>query len=116
MPAVVNWKVGHYAALIAEENGLYHLQDPTFGNDTWTSRRALEAESSGYFLVPAGKLPKGWRKFRRRKETGFLAKAAHRPAIRIPPPARIPARIVLPILCPTLESAAWLCRMCISWW
>ncbi len=61
MPAVVNWKAGHYAALVKEAGGQYLLQDPTFGNDTWMSRRALEAESSGYFLVPAGGLPAGWR-------------------------------------------------------
>jgi RHS repeat-associated protein len=61
MPAVVNWKVGHYAALIREENGHYLLQDPTFINDTWATRRALEEETSGYFLVPAGDLPAGWR-------------------------------------------------------
>ncbi len=60
-PAVVNWKVGHYAALIREENGLYLLQDPTFQNDTWVTRRALDAEASGYFLVRSGALPPGWR-------------------------------------------------------
>src|SRR5207253_9564230 len=32
-PSVVHWKVGHYAAMIREENGRYLLQDPTFGND-----------------------------------------------------------------------------------
>lgn len=61
LPAVVNWKLGHYAALVREEAGLYLLQDPTFGNDTWVSRRVLEEESSGYFLVPPGALPTGWR-------------------------------------------------------
>ena len=61
LPAVVNWKVGHYAALLREENGQYLLQDPTFQNDTWATRRVLEAETSGYFLVPAGDLPPGWR-------------------------------------------------------
>ncbi len=61
LPAVVNWKVGHYAALIKEENGQYLLQDPTFGNDVWVSRRVMEDETSGYFLVPPGKLPPGWR-------------------------------------------------------
>jgi YD repeat-containing protein len=61
MPAVVNWKLGHYAALIREKNGLYLLQDPTFQNDTWVSPRALEAETTGYFLVPPGPLPAGWR-------------------------------------------------------
>ena len=61
LPAVVNWKLGHYAALLKEENGRYLLKDPTFGNETWVSKRVLEAEASGYFLVPSGHLPSGWR-------------------------------------------------------
>ena len=61
IPAVVHWKVGHYAALVRERNGLCLAQDPTFGNDTWTSQSALDHECSGYFLVPPGPLPSGWR-------------------------------------------------------
>lgn len=61
MPAVVHWKVGHYAALIREDNGLYLLQDPTFRNNAWLTKRALESETDGYFLVPGGELPAGWR-------------------------------------------------------
>ncbi len=62
MNSVVNWKVGHYAALLNQSpQGHYHLQDPTFGSDAWVTGTALEAETSGYFLVPAGPLPKGWR-------------------------------------------------------
>jgi len=60
LPAVVHWKVGHYGALTRELNGKYLLEDPTFGNHTWLSADALDAESSGYFLVPAGELPEGW--------------------------------------------------------
>ncbi len=61
MPAVVNWQVGHYAALLREKNGLYLLKDPTFRNDTWVTTEALEEEATGYFLVPPGDLPAGWR-------------------------------------------------------
>ena len=60
-PSVVHWKVGHYAALVGKEGGLYHLQDPTFGNETWATKEALESETSGYFLIPPGPLPEGWR-------------------------------------------------------
>jgi RHS repeat-associated protein len=60
LPAVVNWKVGHYAALVKMENGRYLVQDPTFGSEIWISQAALDAEASGYFLVPAGDLPPGW--------------------------------------------------------
>jgi RHS repeat-associated protein len=61
LPAVVHWKAGHYAALLKEENGRYLVQDPTFGDELWVSRQALEEESSGYFLVRAGDLPQGWK-------------------------------------------------------
>jgi RHS repeat-associated protein len=61
VPSVIHWKVGHYAALVRKEGNLYLLQDPTFGNETWATWEALEAETSGYFLIPPGPLPKGWR-------------------------------------------------------
>jgi RHS repeat-associated protein len=64
-PAVVNWKVGHYSALLSEENGVCRLEDPTFGEPNSSpysaTQAALNAEASGYFLVPAGPLPAGWR-------------------------------------------------------
>jgi RHS repeat-associated protein len=61
VPAVVHWKVGHYAAMVREQGDRYLVEDPTFGNTVWPTKAALEAETSGYFLVPAGKLPPGWR-------------------------------------------------------
>lgn len=60
LPSVVHWNAGHFAALVEEKSGKFHISDPTFGNDLWISPGALDAESSGYFLVPAGPLPEGW--------------------------------------------------------
>jgi hypothetical protein len=60
-PSVVHWKLGHYAAVIRQEGDRYLLQDPTFLNDVWATRQALEQESSGYFLIRPGPLPAGWR-------------------------------------------------------
>jgi hypothetical protein len=37
------------------------IQDYTFPTSLWISERALNEESSGYFLIPPGKLPAGWR-------------------------------------------------------
>ena len=55
-------EVGYYAALMKEENGLFQVQDATLGRDMWVSRRVLEEEASGYFLIPrGGELPSGWR-------------------------------------------------------
>ena len=60
LPALVHWKAGHYAALLKEEGGRYLVQDPTFGDELWVTRKALEEESSGYYLVHEGRLPEGW--------------------------------------------------------
>ncbi len=63
VPAVVNWKVGHYAALVARTpgGGSYRLEDTTFGPAIRISRKTLDAQASGYFLAPSGPLPAGWR-------------------------------------------------------
>jgi RHS repeat-associated protein len=61
VPSVVHWKVGHFAAMVRQEGDRYLLEDPTFGNTVWATKQALEAETSGYFLIPPGELPRGWR-------------------------------------------------------
>ena len=61
VPSVVHLTVDHFAAVIRREGGRYLLEDPTFRNDTWVTRAALDAEASGYFLIPPGQLPDGWR-------------------------------------------------------
>jgi RHS repeat-associated protein len=61
IPSVVHWKVGHYAAMVRQEGDRFLLEDPTFGNTVWATRQVLEAETSGYFLIPPGELPRGWR-------------------------------------------------------
>lgn len=59
LPALVHWRVNHYAAIVAEQNGLYHVVDPTFGRDLWITADALESEASGLFLIPA-ESAQGW--------------------------------------------------------
>src|SRR5204863_253414 len=59
-PSVIHWKVGHYAALMKEEDGRYLCHDTAVDNTTSYSIAAVEAEASGYFLVPPGPLPPGW--------------------------------------------------------
>ncbi len=60
-PAVVHWSLGPFAAVLTEEKGRYLVQDPSFGEETWVTRKTLDEEASGYFLVPEGPLPEGWR-------------------------------------------------------
>jgi RHS repeat-associated protein len=61
VPAVIHWKLGHYAALVGQKDGKYIVRDTTFGATQFLiSAQALEQETSGYFLVPTGALPTGW--------------------------------------------------------
>jgi hypothetical protein len=61
VPAVIHWKVGHYAALLRKDGNSFLVKDRTFINTLEMSPEALEEEGSGYFLVPPGPLPNGWR-------------------------------------------------------
>jgi RHS repeat-associated protein len=70
LPAVVNWKAGHYGALLEWEGKHLKIHDPTFTEDISITKKALDTEASGYFLVPAGSLPKGWTQV-------SMAEAAH---------------------------------------
>ncbi|WP_437968140.1 RHS repeat-associated core domain-containing protein [Sorangium sp. So ce260] len=65
LPAVVHWRVGHFAAIVQTTSNvrgerIHRVEDPTFDQDLWISDAALDQESSGYFLVPSGDLPEGW--------------------------------------------------------
>jgi hypothetical protein len=50
LPAVVHWKAGDFAALLKEVDGRILAQDPTFGDELWVTRKALQEEGSGFFL------------------------------------------------------------------
>jgi tetratricopeptide (TPR) repeat protein len=62
VPAVVHWKVGHYAAIVDTQAGRYRVQDSAFGDDILVSPTTLDEEASGYFVIPNGPLPANWRK------------------------------------------------------
>lgn len=61
VPSVIHWKLNHYAAIVEKSGELYRIKDPTFGRDLWLSSAALNAESSGYFMIPKKQLREGWR-------------------------------------------------------
>jgi RHS repeat-associated protein len=55
VPSVVHWKLGHFAAIVGEADGRYHVVDPVFPDqNVWMSEAAIDSEASGYFMVPAG--------------------------------------------------------------
>jgi RHS repeat-associated protein len=57
VPSVIHWKLNHYAAITEQRADGYVVQDPTFASGLVLSVDAIDAESSGYFLVPAGAKP-----------------------------------------------------------
>src|SRR6266404_1682270 len=60
VPSVVHWRQNHYAAIVAEEAGLYRVADPTFGESKWLDGETINAEASGYFMVAKANVPEGW--------------------------------------------------------
>jgi YD repeat-containing protein len=53
VPALVHWNVGHFSTIVGKANGRYQVQDPVFpGGGLWVTQEALDAEATGYFLVP----------------------------------------------------------------
>ncbi len=64
VPSIMHWTLDHFGALTERNGELITIKDPTFGanNTLCVTEKTLNEESDGYFLVPAGPLPKGWKK------------------------------------------------------
>lgn len=61
LPALVHWKVGHYAAVLKKTgDGRLLVRDPTFLHDFLIAPDVFDRESSGRFLIPRTSLGKGW--------------------------------------------------------
>lgn len=59
VPSVLHFRTGHFAAALFQKGNRILVQDPFLG-DTWIPMSVLDHEVSGYALIAAGKLPKGW--------------------------------------------------------
>ena len=62
VPSLVHWKLNHYAAITAKKGSLYRVEDPTFRGQAWMTAKAIEAESSGDYILPATQVPASWNK------------------------------------------------------
>jgi RHS repeat-associated protein len=62
VPSIVHWNIGHFAAILSERGGRYEIAD-TAGERgrLWVTRAALDAETSGYFLVLGTAVAAPWR-------------------------------------------------------
>ncbi len=63
VPSIVHFKIGHFAAIVGQANGRFHVKDTVMAaRDIWMSQATLDAEASGYFLVPTDvQAGAGWR-------------------------------------------------------
>ncbi len=86
VPSIVNWKVGHFAALTKQVGDKYLSQDATFASDALISPETLDAEASGYSLVPTGTLPPGWRAVAADEAKTVFGKGQAGPGGPPPPP------------------------------
>ena len=60
VPSVVHWRLDHYAAILERQDGMYLVNDPTFGRERWLSAGVINDEAGGEFLVPSASLTNGW--------------------------------------------------------
>ncbi len=59
VPCVVHWSQNHYGALL-EYNANLDCYRTVFGEPNWMSSPDVNAEASGYFLIPAAERPSSW--------------------------------------------------------
>jgi RHS repeat-associated protein len=84
VPSVVHWKLNHYAAIISKRGNLYEVVDPTFRMHKWLTGEAINAESSGQFLVAAKQVPDGWQRLNSEQASHIFGKGY--PSIMQPEP------------------------------
>jgi RHS repeat-associated protein len=59
VPSIVHWAQNHYGALMEfrADLGAYRV---IFGDPQWMTASDVDAEASGYFLIPANQRPSNW--------------------------------------------------------
>ncbi|MCL5099169.1 MAG: cysteine peptidase family C39 domain-containing protein, partial [Candidatus Omnitrophica bacterium] len=60
VPCVAHLKLNHYIAILSRRGDCYEVADPTFGHVQFFRAKAINGELSGYFMIPAGKIPVSW--------------------------------------------------------
>lgn len=62
VPGIFHWRADHFSAILEKKNDLYHIYDPTFGEDRelWVEKRVLDTQGDGNFLAMSTTLTPGW--------------------------------------------------------
>ena len=74
VPSVIHWGQGHYAAIVGTEGQFYRVVDPTFGYPRYLTAEAINAEASGFFLVPDNLIPAGYVRMTTSEASGILGR------------------------------------------
>src|SRR5437879_1648740 len=74
VPAIMHLSSGHYSALLDQTNGYYLLEDRPMQFKGWVSLEALEAQASGYFLIPGSSLTSGWQAVPEHEASGIFGR------------------------------------------
>lgn len=61
VPSIVHLRQGHYAAILAQRGDGYLVRDPAAMTQRELTAEDINAEATGFFLVPGLSLPVGWR-------------------------------------------------------
>ena len=73
-PAIIHLTTGHYSTLLAESDGRYLLVDRPMQFQGEVTLAALDAQASGYFLIPKGELPPGWQAVSEEEGNGIFGR------------------------------------------
>ena len=60
VPSVVHFRVNHYAAITARDGNRYKVEDSALEQPIWMDIQTINAEASGYFLIPLNQQQAGW--------------------------------------------------------
>ena len=60
VPSVVHWRVDHYAAITAVDGNRYKVEDTALEQPIWMDIQTINAQASGYFLIPLNQQRAGW--------------------------------------------------------
>ncbi|HLX70603.1 MAG TPA: RHS repeat-associated core domain-containing protein [Verrucomicrobiae bacterium] len=100
VPSVVHWRQYHYAAIVAERDGLFNVVDPTFGRPQWMTAAAINEDADGYFMVPAREVPHGWQQVSEGEAVKVYGKGLNTIDPPPPPPPCPGGDPACPVCCP----------------
>lgn len=99
-PAIVHWKIGHFATIVEHQRDMYRIVDRARRESYWIDRDTLFQESSGHFLLVGREPPVGWARV-----TSTTARLVRGAGPLCPDGAAPPSPPPTPPVCPTQNGS-----------